>query len=89
MGIVTEMIENKVRKPRIHSLKGRKTVMERLPRQLRELIWGLTLRYTYLRVEHDYRSVASWARRMGEEWLHQEAMLVAQVEYYLEERETS
>ncbi|NLP18380.1 MAG: hypothetical protein GX376_04690, partial [Firmicutes bacterium] len=44
-------------------------------------------RYYYIKAKNDYRRAAHYARRMGNEWNHNEALLVAKVEHYLKECE--
>ena len=60
--------------------EGVNWVLGWLPRPLDELVERFRSRRWRHKVEHDYRSTITWARRFSEEWLHQEAHLVAQVE---------
>jgi len=88
MGIVTAPIEGIVRKPRVRSLGSKGFLARFLPPSTRSLFQGLAQRYFYLKAKGDYRRVALWARRLEDEWSHNEALLVAQVESYLRERES-
>jgi len=88
MGIITAPIEGIVRKPKVRSL-GYKGYLARLIPPLTHILFQkIAQRYFYIKARSDYRRVALWARRLGEEWNHNEAMLVAQVESYLKERES-
>lgn len=52
-----------------------------------DFIQRLTYGYFYTRAKNDYRRIARYARRMGNEWNHNEALLVDKVEHYLKECE--
>lgn len=64
-------------------------IWDKLPESLNELIIKIALWCFNYKAKRDYRRLNIWARRMGEQWTHQEAALVIQIEHLLQERGTS
>ena len=87
MDVNTTPIWWMLRKLKVPSPSRKGFLARSVIRPARDFIQRLIYRYYYIKAKNDYRRAAHYARRMGNEWNHNEALLVAKVEHYLKECE--
>lgn len=87
MDVNTAPIQWMLRKFKVSSPSRRGFPAASLIEPVRDIIQHFTYKCYYIKAKNDYRRAASYARRMGNEWNHNEALLVAKVEHYLKECE--